>query len=166
MILALRALASSINFKSTSRTAGTSSLEISKETRGSFCRRCTISRPRRPRLRFAVSEESAMACSSCNTNWGTISLPSRNPDSDITDSAVDNGAGVEDLGGDWLRAFHHTERAEVDRTGLGDTDQQADVAAGQRHDDAKEFGGCPCQKGTLIDHGDEHQAEHRAEERA
>ena len=40
---------------------------------------CRMSRPRRPRLRFIESDESATSCSSFSTNCGMTSVPSRNP---------------------------------------------------------------------------------------
>ena len=43
-----------------------------------------MSRPRRPRLRFSESEESATCCSSRSTNCGTTSVPSRNPVSQMS----------------------------------------------------------------------------------
>ena len=43
-----------------------------------------MSRPRRPRLRFRESEESATCCSSRRTNWGTTRVPSRKPVSQMS----------------------------------------------------------------------------------
>ena len=68
-----------MSFMSTSRMFGKSSSTICTWTVPIFCMRCRMSRPRRPRLRFRESEESATICSSRRTNWGIISVPSRNP---------------------------------------------------------------------------------------
>ncbi len=43
-----------------------------------------MSRPRRPRLRFIESDESATSCSSFSTNCGTTSVPSTNPVSQMS----------------------------------------------------------------------------------
>ena len=43
-----------------------------------------MSRPRRPRLRFSESEESATCCSSRSTNCGATSVPSRKPVSQMS----------------------------------------------------------------------------------
>ena len=55
-----------------------------------------MSRPRRPRLRFSLSELSAIACNSCSTKRGTISLRVDDPRiTNIGNPAVDNHTGVE-----------------------------------------------------------------------
>ena len=76
--------ASSISFRSTSRTSGKSVSTICTCTFVIFWIFCRMSRPRRPRLRFSESEESATCCSSRSTNCGTTSVPSRKPVSQMS----------------------------------------------------------------------------------
>ena len=83
-IFPLRRFATSMSLRSTSRTSGKSVSTICTCTCGIFWMRCRMSRPRRPRLRFIESEESATCCSSRSTNWGTTSVPSRKPVSQIS----------------------------------------------------------------------------------
>jgi hypothetical protein len=45
---------------------------------------CRMSSPRRPRLRFSESLESATSCSSLSTNCGMTSVPSRKPVSQMS----------------------------------------------------------------------------------
>ena len=77
-------LASSISLRSTSFTSGKSVSTIWTRTPVIFWMRCSTSSPRRPRLRFSESEESATCCSSRSTNCGTTSVPSRKPVSQMS----------------------------------------------------------------------------------
>src|SRR6266498_1821459 len=83
-ILPLIRRASSISFRSTSRISGKSVSTICTCTLPIFWTFCRMSRPRRPRLRFRESEESATCCSSRRTNWGTTRVPSRKPVSQMS----------------------------------------------------------------------------------
>ena len=65
-------------------TSGKSVSTICTWTFVIFWMRCRMSSPRRPRFRFMESEESATCCSSRSTNWGTTSVPSRKPVSQIS----------------------------------------------------------------------------------
>ena len=77
-------MASSISLRSTSFTSGKSVSTICTCTFVIFWMRCSTSRPRRPRFRFSESEESATCWSSRRTNWGTTSVPSRKPVSQMS----------------------------------------------------------------------------------
>src|SRR3984885_9470914 len=76
---ALIFLASSISFRSTSRSWGKSSSTICTPSKGWDCIFCRTSSPRRPRCRREPSEESPTICNSRSTNSGTTSVPSRKP---------------------------------------------------------------------------------------
>src|ERR1017187_1008412 len=78
-ILPSYTFASSISFRSTSRTAGKSASTIWTVRPAIFWMRCRISNPRRPRLRFMESAESATSCNSRSTNCGSTMTPSRKP---------------------------------------------------------------------------------------
>src|ERR1019366_537933 len=84
MTLQSKTLASSISFMSPSRVCGKSSSTICTLRLAIFCTRARMSSPRRPRLRFMESAESATSCSSRSTNCGITSTPSRNPVSAIS----------------------------------------------------------------------------------
>ena len=78
-IFPLSVRASSISFRSTSRTSGKSASEMITSAPVIFCIFCRMSRPRRPRLRFIESAESATSCSSFSTNCGITRVPSMKP---------------------------------------------------------------------------------------
>ena len=73
-----------MSLRSTSLTSGKSVSTICTCTLVIFCTRCSTSRPLRPRFLFIESEESATCCSSRSTNWGTTSVPSRKPVSQMS----------------------------------------------------------------------------------
>ena len=58
--------------------------EIVTSTPAIFWIFCRMSSPRRPRLRFIESEESATSCSSLSTNCGMTIVPSMKPVSQIS----------------------------------------------------------------------------------
>src|SRR5512139_2144731 len=78
-ILPWRCRASSMSFRSTSRSSGKSTSEIVTSTPAIFWILWRMSSPRRPRFRLSVSPESATSCSSLSTNCGTTSVPSMKP---------------------------------------------------------------------------------------
>ncbi len=84
MILPSISRASSMSLRSTSLTSGKSFSTICTLTPTVFWMRCRMSSPRRPRLRLMESDESAIICSSCRTNCGSTSTPSRKPVSQMS----------------------------------------------------------------------------------
>src|SRR5688572_19563543 len=150
--------ASSISLRSTSRTSGKSTSEITTSTPDIFWIFCRMSRPRRPRLRFIESDESATSCSSLSTNCGITSVPSMKPVSqrsatrlhqraiheagvaEVGDAAVDDHRGVENLvvpgraGGAEQR--HQPRRLEP--LALARADDQAEVRKEQQDEAVQE----------------------------
>src|SRR5208283_5225620 len=103
-ILPSYSLASSISFMSTSRTVGKSSSTIWICTEAVFWRRCRMSRPRRPRLRFSESAEHELRDHNQAVEETGLG--------DVGDAAVDNDAGVEDLVTLLARLFAAEDPAE------------------------------------------------------
>src|ERR1022692_2102333 len=143
---------------STSRTCGKSSSTIWTLRWAIFWMRCRMSSPRRPRLRFMESAESATSCSSRRTNWGITSTPSRKPVSamsamrpsmmtlvsriDVGNAAVDDDAGVQDfegLLGHFLAAENAAQGGQVEHVALLGAHDQADVGHPKKQADLYEW---------------------------
>ncbi len=103
------------------------------------------SRPRRPRLRLAESEESATNCNSCKTNRGTITRPSKKPDSAISTIRPSIKTLVSRIFVVKLEATILGEETKIKRQGLGigQASYQTQIATDNRDSNAKKLaGGC------------------------
>ena len=101
-----------------------------------------MSRPRRPRLRFIESAESATSCSSRRTNCGMTRMPSRNPVSAMSAMRPSMMTLVSrilnDLLADLLAAEHAAQGRQVEHVALAGAHHQADVGHPEQQPDLKE----------------------------
>src|ERR1022692_4565828 len=121
--------------------------------------RARMSRPRRPRLRFMESAESATSCNSRRTNWGITSTPSRKPVSAIsamrpsmitlvskilndfldTFSPPKMPGNLERFPGHFLAAENAAQGGQVEHVALLGAHDQADVGHPKKQADLYEW---------------------------